>query len=57
MAIQTHLGETEDHTKGTTEITTEGQEFEILSQYMKMPPRYFRDMLANKHEKTLCDLG
>jgi hypothetical protein len=57
MAIQTHLGETEDHTKGTTEIATEGQEFEMLSQYMKMPPRYFRDMLANKHEKTLCDLG
>jgi hypothetical protein len=43
----------EDHTKETTEITTERPEFEMPSQYMKMPPRYFRDMLANKHEMTL----
>jgi hypothetical protein len=24
---------------------------------MKMHPCYFRDMLANKHEMTICDLG
>jgi hypothetical protein len=53
MAIQTHSGEMEDHTKKTTKITTEGPEFEMSSQYMKMPPHYFRDMLANKHEMTL----
>jgi hypothetical protein len=34
-ASQTHLGETKDHTKETTKITTEGPEFEILSHYMK----------------------
>jgi hypothetical protein len=56
-AIQTHSGETEDHTKETTEITTKGPEFEMLSQDMKMPQCYFRDMLVNKHEMTLCDLG
>jgi hypothetical protein len=39
------------------EITIEDPEFEMPSQYMKIPPRYFRDMLANKHEITLCDLG
>jgi hypothetical protein len=31
----------EDHTKETTKITTEGPEFEMPSQYMKMPPHYF----------------
>jgi hypothetical protein len=40
-AIQTHLGEMEDHTKETMEITTEGPEFEMLRKYMKMPPCYF----------------
>jgi hypothetical protein len=35
MAIQTHSGEKEDHTKETTKITTEGPEFEISSHYMK----------------------
>jgi hypothetical protein len=35
MAIQTHSGEMEDHTKETTKITTEGPEFEIPSHYMK----------------------
>jgi hypothetical protein len=39
--IQTHSGEMEDHTKETTKITTEGPEFEMPSQYMKMPPHYF----------------
>jgi hypothetical protein len=34
-ATQTHSGEMEDHTKETTRITTEGSEFEMLSQYMK----------------------
>jgi hypothetical protein len=34
IAIQTHSGETEDHTKKTTKITTEGLEFEMLSHYM-----------------------
>jgi hypothetical protein len=24
---------------------------------MKVPPRYFWDMLSNKHEMTLCDRG
>jgi hypothetical protein len=52
-AIQTRSGEKEDHTK---EITIEGPEFEMPSQYMKMPPCYFRDMLANKHKMTLCNL-
>jgi hypothetical protein len=56
-ATQSHSGEMEDHTKETMKIMTEGPEFEMPSQYMKMPPRYFRDMLANKHEMTLCDLG
>jgi hypothetical protein len=56
-AIQTHLGETEDHTKETTKITTEGPEFEMPSKYMKIPPRYFRDMLTNMHDMTLYDLG
>jgi hypothetical protein len=28
----------------------------MLSQYMKLPPCYIRDILANKHEVTLCDL-
>jgi hypothetical protein len=56
-SIQTHSGEMEDHTMETTKITTEGPEFEMPSKYMKMPPRYFRDMLANMHEMTLCDLG
>jgi hypothetical protein len=45
IGIQTHSGETEDHTKGkiTTilEITTKGPEFEMPSQYMKMLPCYF----------------
>jgi hypothetical protein len=31
----THSGETEDHTKKTTKITTEGPEFEMPSHYMK----------------------
>jgi hypothetical protein len=31
MAIQTHWGEMEDHTKETTKITTEGPEFEMSS--------------------------
>jgi hypothetical protein len=57
MTIQTHSREMEDHTKETTEITTEGPEFEMPSQYMKMPPCYFRAMLANMHEMTLCNLG
>jgi hypothetical protein len=35
MAIQTHSGEMEDHTKKTTKITTEGPEFEMLSHCMK----------------------
>jgi hypothetical protein len=56
-ATQTHSGEMEDHTKETTKIMTEGLEFEISSQYMKMTACYFRDMLSNKHEMTLCDLG
>jgi hypothetical protein len=30
-ATQTQSGEMEDHTKETTEITTEGLEFEMLS--------------------------
>jgi hypothetical protein len=47
----------EDHTKETPKIMVEGPKFEMSSQYMKMHPRYFRDMLANKHEMTLCDLG
>jgi hypothetical protein len=55
-AIQNHSGKMEDHTKEkvTTlpEITTEESEFEMLSQDMKMHPRYYRDMLANKHEMT-----
>jgi hypothetical protein len=34
-ATQTHSGEMEDHTKKTTEITTEGPEFEMPSHYMK----------------------
>jgi hypothetical protein len=34
-ATQTHLGETKDHTKKTTKITTEGPELEMLSHYMK----------------------
>jgi hypothetical protein len=39
------------------EITTEDSEFEMSRQDMKMPPRYFRDMLTNKYEMELCDLG
>jgi hypothetical protein len=35
MAIQTHSGETEDHTKETMKTTTEGPEFEMPSHYMK----------------------
>jgi hypothetical protein len=35
MAIQTHSGEMEDHTKTTTNITTEGPKFEMPSHYMK----------------------
>jgi hypothetical protein len=38
-------------------ITTKGPEFEMPSQYMKMRPHYFQDILANMHEMTLCDLG
>jgi hypothetical protein len=61
MSIQTHSEEMKEHTKEKfttiSEITTEDLKFEMSSQYMKMPPRYFRDMLANKHEMTLCDLG
>jgi hypothetical protein len=34
-ATQTHSGEMEDDTKETTEIMTEGPEFEMLSHYMK----------------------
>jgi hypothetical protein len=34
-ANQTHSGEMEDHTKETTEITTEGPEFEMSSHYLK----------------------
>jgi hypothetical protein len=34
-ANQTHSGETEDHTKKTTKITTEGPEYEMPSHYMK----------------------
>jgi hypothetical protein len=34
-ATHTHSGETEDHTKKTTKITTEGPEFEMPSHYMK----------------------
>jgi hypothetical protein len=34
-ATQTRSGEMEDHTKETTKITTEGQEFEMPSHYMK----------------------
>jgi hypothetical protein len=34
-ATQTHSGETEDHTKKTTKIATEGPEFEMSSHYMK----------------------
>jgi hypothetical protein len=34
-ATQTHSGEKEDHTKETMKITTEGQEFEMPSHYMK----------------------
>jgi hypothetical protein len=34
-ATHTHSGETEDHTKKTTKIATEGLEFEMLSHYMK----------------------
>jgi hypothetical protein len=60
-AIQTHSGDMKDHTKekATTilEITTEQPMFEMSSQYMKIPPHNFRDMLANKHEMTLCGLG
>jgi hypothetical protein len=45
MAIQTHSGEMEDHTKEKvttiSEITTEEPEFEMPSQDMKMPPHYF----------------
>jgi hypothetical protein len=29
---------------------------QMPSQDMKMPRRYFRDMLANKLEMTLCDI-
>jgi hypothetical protein len=35
MAIQTLTGETENHTKKTMKITTEGPEFEMPSHYMK----------------------
>jgi hypothetical protein len=35
MAIQTHSGEMEDHTKETMMIMTEGPEFEMSSQYIK----------------------
>jgi hypothetical protein len=35
MAIQTYSGEMEDHTKETMKITTEGQEFEMSSHYLK----------------------
>jgi hypothetical protein len=48
---------TQAHSGKEMEITIEGLKFEMPSQYMKMPPCYFRDMLANKHEMTLCDLG
>jgi hypothetical protein len=34
-ATQTHSGETEDHTKETMKITTEGPEFEMPRHYMK----------------------
>jgi hypothetical protein len=34
-ANQTHSGETEDHTKETMKITTEGLEFEMSSHHMK----------------------
>jgi hypothetical protein len=34
-ASQTHSGETEDHTKETMKITTEGPEFEMSNHYMK----------------------
>jgi hypothetical protein len=34
-ATQTHSGETEDHTKETMKIKTEGPEFEMPSHYMK----------------------
>jgi hypothetical protein len=40
-ATQTHSGDMEDHTKETTEITTKGPEFEMLSKYMKMSLCYF----------------
>jgi hypothetical protein len=36
MAIQTLTGETENHTKKTMKITTEGPEFEMPSHYMKL---------------------
>jgi hypothetical protein len=34
-ATQTRSRETDDHTKNTTKITTEGPEFEMPSHYMK----------------------
>jgi hypothetical protein len=34
-ATQTHSGETDDHTKETMKITTEGLEFEMPSHYMQ----------------------
>jgi hypothetical protein len=34
-AAQTHSGVMEDHTKETTQITTEGPEFQMSSHYMK----------------------
>jgi hypothetical protein len=52
MAIQTHLGETEDHSKNTTNITTQGPEFEMSSHYMKEVVAYVKTKGQRQPVKT-----
>jgi hypothetical protein len=50
--IQTHSGETEDHTKKTTKITTEGPGFEMRSHYMKEVVAYIKTKGQSQPVKT-----
>jgi hypothetical protein len=48
----THSGETEDHTKNTKKITTEGPEFEIPSHYMKEVVAFLKTKEQGQPVKT-----
>jgi hypothetical protein len=50
--IQTHSGETEDHTKKTTKITTKGPGFETRSHYMKEVVAYIKTKGQSQPVKT-----